>query len=105
MVVAPNVVADFQRRLEQVVALIDSYEIPYEEIGIFGSYARKEYKATSDIDVCILSDCRPNRRVSGELREEAELLQVDIIFVTPKFLEESQEPLAIQLRKDYRRVR
>lgn len=87
-----------------MIELINAYEISYDEIGIFGSYARDDYKSTSDIDVCIISNVRPNRRITGELREEAELLRVDIVFITPHFFIESQEPLAIQLRKDYRRV-
>ena len=50
---------DFRKRLERVLYLIESYGIRYSEIGVFGSYARNDYVAASDIDLCIITDYRP----------------------------------------------
>lgn len=105
MHVSPRVAESFQKRLDTVLELIETASITYDEIGIFGSYARDEYKATSDIDICIVTDNKPHMRISGELREQAEELRVDIIFVSHDFINNSQEPMALQLRKDYRRIR
>ncbi len=104
MCVAENVELWFSKRLEEALALIKNYDLHYEEIGLFGSYARNSYKSTSDIDICVITDKKPERRISGSLREEAELLHVDIVFVTREYFINSLEPFAKQLRADYRRI-
>ncbi|MBP0063052.1 nucleotidyltransferase domain-containing protein [Anaerobutyricum hallii] len=43
---------------------MQSYNLDYEEIGIFGSYARGDYKSTSDIDFCIIVKERPSHYIS-----------------------------------------
>ncbi len=104
MKVAKSVEQHFASRLEKCLNLIQEYGITYEEIGVFGSYAREDYLATSDIDICIITEERPERRISGELREEAEELRIDIVYVTREYYENSTEPFARQLRRDYRKV-
>lgn len=102
MQVTKEVEENFNDRLKEVLKLIEEYKIGYEEIGIFGSFARNTYKATSDIDLCIITQERPNRRISGSLREDAELLRVDIVYVTKEYFKHSEEPFARQLRSDYK---
>lgn len=104
MFVSEKVNADFDKRLATALSLIKSYNIRYLEIGIFGSFARGEHKATSDIDICIITDERPSRAISGELREEAEELRIDIIFVTRDYFDHSTDLLSVQLRKDYKKI-
>ncbi len=94
----------FKDRKNKVIDLIKSYNLNFEEIGIFGSYARGEYKSNSDIDFCIITDNRPDRITSGSLREEAELLGADIIYVTRENFEHGDSNFSKQLRRDYRRV-
>lgn len=94
----------FKDRKNKVIDLIKSYNLNFEEIGIFGSYARGEYKSNSDIDFCIITDNRPDRITSGSLREEAELLGADIIYVTRESFEHGDSNFSKQLRRDYRRV-
>lgn len=95
---------NFKKRLESVLRLIQSYHISYLEIGIFGSYARNEYVAASDIDLCIITDHRQGLKVSGSLREEAEELKVDIVWVTPDSFRNSDSNFMTNIRKDYRRI-
>ena len=95
---------NFKERLESALNLISQYQIEYEEIGIFGSYARDEFKNTSDIDICIITTKHPDRRVSGSLREEAEILGVDIVYVTPEYFKNCDSRFAKNLRNDYRRL-
>lgn len=104
MCVTENVKQDFLQRKEKIIALIQEYNVGYKEVGIFGSFARNDYKATSDIDFCIITEHRPDRRVSGALREDAEILKADIIFVTPVYFETDDSEFAKQLRRDYRRI-
>lgn len=104
MFVTEKVNSNFKKRLEYTIEMIKKYKVEYIEIGVFGSYAREEHKSTSDIDVCIIANEKPNRYISGELREEAELQRVDIVFVTKEYFENSIEPFAVQLRRDYRKI-
>lgn len=103
-VVTDNVKKDFELRFRQVLGLIKSYNISYEEIGIFGSYARNDYKSVSDIDFCIITADRPDRRTSGSLCEEADMLKADIVYVTKEYFDKDVSKFAINLRRDYRRV-
>ena len=54
MHVSQNIVEMMENRLAKCLNVIESYNLNYEEIGIFGSYARGSYKATSDIDFCVI---------------------------------------------------
>ncbi|WP_069999265.1 nucleotidyltransferase family protein [Cellulosilyticum sp. I15G10I2] len=49
------------------------------EIGIYGSYARHESKATSDIDVYVLYTSMPHSIEKGELYEEAKEWGIDVL--------------------------
>lgn len=104
MRVSDAVYNDFNSRKEKVLTLIQESGISYLQVGVFGSYARDEYKSNSDLDFCIITEHRPSRIVSGELREEAELLGADIIYVTPDYFEHDSSPFAHHLRRDYRRL-
>lgn len=102
--VSSSVADSFAERLSKVLHLIKEYDIDYEEIGIFGSYARGDYKITSDIDFCIIANNRPNRVISGSLREDAELLGADIVYVTREYFDKDASVFAENLRKEYRRL-
>lgn len=102
--VTKNVEENFAQRKESVIKLIQTYKIQFYEVGIFGSYARNDYKSTSDIDFCIITDHRPSRMVSGSLREDAEMLGADVIFVSPSYFADDASEFASQLRRDYRRL-
>lgn len=92
----------FDKRLQEALTLIKAFDIKYEKIGVFGSYARGTFKGTSDIDICLIVKEKPDRRISGELRELCELKGIDIVFVTPDYFENSQDRFAIKLRSDWR---
>lgn len=64
MRVPQNVMEAMEERLEKCLPTIQSYNLDYEEIGIFGSYARGDYKSTSDIDFCIIVKEHPSHYVS-----------------------------------------
>lgn len=102
--VGPSVLKHFKQRESDILELIKQSGIEYREIGVFGSYARGDFKATSDIDFCIITENRPSLAVSGGLRGDAEILGADIIYVTPKYFETDASPFAKNLRKDYRRL-
>ena len=108
--VSDAVKESFQRRLAQAKALIEQSGTGYLEAGIFGSYAREDYKSISDIDVCIIVEsghAKASRSVSinrAVLRPDLEDLGVDCSFITKEYFENDRSTFARNLRRDYRRV-
>lgn len=104
MCVNSVVASHFKQRELQILQLIKDADISYKEVGVFGSYARNDYKSSSDIDFLIITNNRPDRVTSGSLREEAEILGADIIFVTSEYFRKDESQFAQQIRRDYRRL-
>lgn len=104
ILVLNHVAKAYKEREKAILHLILSYGFPFYEIGVFGSYARGDYKTTSDIDVCIITDNKPSNEVTGDLRMRAEEFGADVIFVTPEYYKNSQDLFARNIRNDYRRV-
>ena len=88
----------------EMVNRILNQKFDFIEIGIFGSYAREEYNALSDVDICVIVNEMPSRYVKGWLRDDAEELGADIYFITEEQFESSNTVFMNNLRKDYRRV-
>lgn len=95
----------FADRLERAVRLIDSYGITYEEMGIFGSYARGDYTGQSDIDICLIVKEHPSAGYPCSMRCDAEEMGVDVVYVRRGYFTDSNEWFAQNLRKDYKRIK
>ena len=104
MHVTQNVAEEMAERLKNYLAKIQEYGLDYDEIGVFGSYARGEYKSTSDIDICVIIKNRPSHRISGTLRDDLEELKADLVWVTPDSFRDSDTAFMSNLRRDYRRI-
>lgn len=102
--VSPKIEKYFEEKKEKVIALIRNSGIDYYKFGIFGSYARGEYTASSDIDFCLIVHEKPPRYLSGSLHEDADLLGADITIVTLDYFNHSDSNFAQQLRRDFREV-
>ena len=92
----------FKEREQKVLSMIKTSLDEYIEIGIFGSYARGDCNVTSDIDFYVIVEERPSRYVTGEIRANAEILKVDIVFITRKYFEESEDLLIKNIKRDRR---
>lgn len=103
--VSPVVENDFKDRLNKCVDIIKNSSIKYQSLGIFGSYARNDYKASSDIDFCIIVPEKPERWMMGALREEFEMLHADVVFVTPQYFKHDNSKFTQQLRRDYKELK
>lgn len=103
MCVTETVAEHFANRLSQMLDIIRNSKLVFVQGGIFGSYARNDYKSTSDIDFCIITN-ETNRYLRGFLRDEAESLGIDLIFVTPEYYTTDTSNFAKHLRKDFRRL-
>ena len=82
MLLSENAKALFAERQDKILHLIETSGIEYEEIGIFGSYARGDCKTTSDIDFLVIVKEHPDRYLSGELRDNAAEWNADIVYMT-----------------------
>lgn len=63
MCVSDNVLEAFKLRENKVLELIKSYNIVFSEVDVFGSYARNDFKASGDINFCIVTENRPDRKL------------------------------------------
>ena len=103
--VSPIVEADFKDRLTKCTDIIKKSGIKYQSFGIYGSYARNNYKAGSDIDFCIIVSEKPERWMMGALREDLELLNADVVFVTPQYFDCDNSDFMQQLRRDFKEIK
>lgn len=99
--VSPAVKEKFNLRKREGIGLILNSGIDYVRFGIFGSYARGEYKSTSDIDFCVIIKDYPPRAISGSLREDMDGIGADICFVTEEYFHNDQSAFARNLRRDF----
>ena len=109
--VSPVVENDFKDRLNKCVDIIKNSSIKYQSFGIFGSYARNDYKASSDIDFCIIVPEKPESppgRAPDDLsgfRVQPESADADVVFVTPQYFEHDNSKFTQQLRRDYKELK
>ena len=77
---------------EQIVKIARKYEY---KIILFGSRARGNYKANSDIDIAIVGEC--NEKTEYLIKNDFDLLdipyQIDIVFVKKGIKKELQEAI------------
>ena len=88
----------------EMVSRILKQNFDFVEIGVFGSYARNEYNALSDVDICVIVKEMPTRYITGWLRDDAEELGADICFITEEQFKLSDTVFMNNIRRDYRRV-
>lgn len=70
------------------------------EIGVYGSFARGDYKATSDVDLYVLYESLPNKVQKGELYETAYEVDVDLLICEQKQFYESTSVFTRNVMKD-----
>lgn len=102
-IVSDRVKQIFADRLAKAVNVIEQSGLVCS-YGLFGSYARGNYRAVSDIDLCIITECEPDRKIRSFLRDELEMLNVDVSFVTYQYFEESNDLFARNLRRDFKKL-
>lgn len=86
----------FDARCLKGIECILNSGLKFTELGIFGSYARGDYKATSDIDFYAVVDEHPDRVLSGNLRQDLEDMGADLVYIR----EDSDSLLCRNIRKD-----
>ena len=94
----------FKDKENKMVEIIKSTDFSFISIGVFGSYARGEYKLTSDIDVCIIVEHLPDRSIKGYLYEEADMLGIDLVFLTEDYFNNDTSKFIKNIRRDFKEV-
>lgn len=94
----------FYKRCTRAVELVSMSGIPYYKVGIFGSYARGDFKADSDIDFCIICEELPSRRDAAYLRCILDEIGVDCTIMTRSRFEYEDSRFMRNLRKDLMEV-
>ena len=105
MWVSDTVRQDFKTRYDKMSTILTDKLKNYSvRIGIFGSYSRNDYKATSDIDFVVITNDDIPRYLRGDLSCDADELNCDITFVTTDYFEYDTLIMATNLRNDFKDI-
>lgn len=94
------VVKRFQEKEMKALQMIKESSLKYKQVGIFGSYARNEYKATSDIDIIAIVDYRPKDVDFCLLRELLDGMGVQLIY-SDEGVFEANDIFSREIQRDY----
>lgn len=89
---------------KQAVSIIKSYNLVFLELGVFGSFARNEYKCGSDIDFVLIVKEIPDRQLIADLRCDLEKIDCDLAVLLESSFRMPNTLFAKEVCKDYRRV-
>ncbi len=89
-----------KNKLEKLVHLILEEGIDCTKIILFGSYARAEQRANSDLDILVITHSEVPRTVRGELCSVFEENKADLIFYTEDLFKKSDALIVKQIRKE-----
>lgn len=92
-----NEVLDKKRIIaDQAFHMIKTTIKDYNEIGIFGSFARGRASASSDIDIYVITSSDIDRQVKANLRCDLIDMNVDIVFLTEDYIANNTDHLLIK---------
>lgn len=89
-----------KEKLRVMIQLLLSADLDCSRIILFGSYARMEQKAGSDLDVLVLTTSDVPREIRGELCAAFEELGADLIFYKESVFNDSRSLLAQRVREE-----
>lgn len=91
-----DVVSKIGRLVEMILDSVNDCQ----KIVLFGSYARAEYKASSDLDILVLTKAEVPRELRGELCSIFEENNADLVLYTTSIFENPHALLVQQIRKE-----
>ena len=92
----PYLESAFNTRCRECLKLIKASGLTYEEVGVYGVYARGEYGISSDIDICVVTSDTLNIQ---SLKQDLEDIGAKLICLPRDVFEMNQ-----YIQRDYRRV-
>lgn len=93
----------FKERENKAIELIKKSGIKYDEIGIFGSYSRGDYKANSDIDILVITEELPEPTIRGLLYGNLDMIGVQLVYSKRSVFNESTV-FSKEVQRDYKRI-
>lgn len=66
---------------KQAVSLIKNSNIVFLEAGVFGSFARNEYKCGSVVDFVLIVKEIPDRKLIADLRYSLDEIEYDLVIL------------------------
>jgi len=88
-----------KNKLNKIIALILEQVSPISII-LFGSYARGDFKCTSDLDILVLTEDDVERTIRGDICSTLDSLKSDVVFYTVNDFNASNCYFVRQIRKD-----
>lgn len=95
----------FISKISNAMNIIDSYNLSYTEYGLFGSVARGDYNASSDLDIVMIFKNLPERAIISKLRLELEEIDCDLAILLVDNFNKPKNAFHKDVRKDYRRIK
>ena len=95
----------FISKISSAMDIIDNYKLHYIEYGLFGSVARGDYNASSDLDIVMIFKKLPKRAVISKLRLELEEIDCDLAILLVDNFNEPKNAFHKDVKKDYRRIK
>lgn len=87
-------------KLRRLVQMVQEYVPGVHKIILFGSYARAEQTAGSDLDLMVLAGEQIPRDIQAGLRADFEDSHADVVFYSEESFAESDCLLARNIRRD-----
>lgn len=92
-------------KIKRAMSIINSRDIVYVEYGVFGSVARGDYTAVSDVDIVMLVESMPSRYDLAELRCDLEEIGCDFVILYKRNFDVPETVFQKEVKRDYRRLR
>lgn len=91
-------------RIVDAVSIIRKSNIKCIEYGIFGSVARNDYNALSDLDIVMICYELPDKTLIANLRDELDDINCDLAVVLKDNFDEPKTAFHKAVKRDYRRI-
>ena len=89
-----------KEKLSKLLAYATHRSDDITEAVLFGSYARCDYKAGSDVDILFLTTCELDREIRGDIASFFEENNADAVFYVKNDFIGSDCMLSTQIKKD-----
>ena len=94
----------FDNKFEQALSIVRRYDLDFYKFGIFGSYSRGDYDASSDIDIVIIFNELPPRRITANLRCDLDDLNVDLAVLLKSSFDNPSSAFTKSVVRDFREI-
>ena len=101
----PKIDGRIQARLKKIIKILATHEIDYRQLVLFGSQARGDARADSDVDICIVVDDAVKNPIEVQRAANTRVALAGIaadFFATSmkQFKTDMVSPLLHEVRKD-----